>query len=367
MSLPTKARQWVLHNMDNGMDSLALEEAPLPTLGQFDALVRFHALSLNYRDILLASGKYPRSRKFGVVQGSDGAGEVVATGGGVQEFKVGDKVATNFFQSHLSGRFNAAKGQTDLGGHVDGAFRDYGVFPAHGLVKIPSSLSYREAATLPCAALTAWTCLFSDTDEHVQPGDTVLTQGTGGVSLFALQFAIAAGANVIATISSSEKANMLKRMGAMHVINYREIEDWGVKTREISSEQNGADIIVDIGGAATGAQCLKAVRAGNGQVCLVGHRTGCAGDGLPSIWDVRQAAAKVRSIFVGSRQQFENMNKATDAWKIKPVVDKRVFKFEEMKDAYNYLVRFKMTHNSSWSNVIQSESKHVGKVVVDVS
>jgi NADPH:quinone reductase-like Zn-dependent oxidoreductase len=341
------SRTSVLHSIDNGIGSLALEEAPLPTLGQFDVLVRFHALSLNYRDIILAFGKYPRSRKFGVVQGSDGAGEVIATGNAVQELKVGDRVATCFFQSHLSGRFTAAKGQTDLGGHVDGAFRDYGVFTAHGLIKIPSSLSYREAATLPCAALTAWACLFSDTDEHVQPGDTVLTQGTGGVSLFALQFAITAGANVIATTSSSEKVDMLKRMGAKHVINYREVEDWGVKARELSPEQNGADIVVDIGGAATGTQCLKAVRAGNGQVCLVGHRAGGAAEGPPTIWDVRQAAAKVRSIFVGSRQQFENMNKAIDAWKIKPVVDQRVFQFKEMKDAYNYLVRFKVTHSSS--------------------
>lgn len=344
MSLPTKARQWVVHSIDNGIDSLTLEEAPLPTLGQFDVLVRIHALSLNYRDILLAKGKYPRGRKFGVAQGSDGAGEVIATGAGVQEFKVGDRVATCFFQSHLSGRFNAAKGQTDLGGHVDGAFRDYGVFPAHGLVKIPRSLSYREAATLPCAGLTAWACLFSDTDEHVQPGDTVLTQGTGGVSMFAFQFAVAAGANVIATTSSSEKVDMLKKMGAKHVINYREVEDWGVKARELSPEQSGADIVVDIGGAATGAQCLKAVRGGNGQICLVGHRTGGGGQGLPSIWDVRQAAAKVRSIFVGSRQQFEKMNKAIDAWNIKPVVDQKIFKFEELKDAYNYLVSSKINN-----------------------
>ena len=291
-----------------------------------------------YRDIVLFSGNYPRSRKLGCVQGSDGAGEILRVGDGVHEFKVGGRVATAFFRSHLSGRFTAAKGQSDLGGNVDGAFRDYGVFPAQGLVKIPHSLNYREAATLPCAALAAWSCLFSDSDEHVQPGDTVLTQSTGGVSLFALQFAIAAGANVIATTSSSEKAAMLETMGAKEVINYREIEEWGIKARQLSPDQMGADIIVDIGGAATVGQCLKAGKPGNGQICLVGHRTRGTAQGLPTTWDVRQAALKVRSIFVGSRQQFEDMNKAIDAWKIKPVIDPETFKFEDLKEAYRYLV-----------------------------
>lgn len=335
---PATARHWILRNVDNGIDSLELEEAPLPNLGQFDVLVHIHAVSLNFRDVALATGRYPRGHQAGCIQGSDGAGEVVEVGSSVNELKVGDRVATTFFRDHLSGRFTLAKANSDLGGHIDGAFRDYGVFPVHGLVRVPDSMSYREAATLPCAALTAWSCMFSDSDEHIKPGDTVLTQGTGGVSLFALQFAVAAGANVIATTSSDDKAEMLKNMGAKSVINYREVENWGAKARELSPGQLGADIIVDIGGASTGSQCLQAVKPGNGQICLVGHRTGGAAEGLPTIWDVRQAAAKARSIFVGTRQQFEDMIKAIAAWRIKPVIDQKHFKFEDLKLAYRYLV-----------------------------
>ncbi|KAJ9157204.1 alcohol dehydrogenase [Pleurostoma richardsiae] len=345
--MPVESKQWVLSGA-KGTECLALNTVEIPPLGRHDILVKFRAASLNYRDIAIALGKYPRPQKTGIVPGSDGAGEVVAVGAGVTEFQQGDRVATCFFQDWVAGRPTFKRLSTALGSEVDGVFREYGVFPAHGLVAIPPSLSWREASTLSCAALTAWACLHGE--RPVAPGDVVLVQGTGGVSLFGLQFAIAAGAHVIATTSSEDKAKFLKSLGAEHVINYRTEEEWGRHVRQATPGQAGCDIILDVGGSSNWAQSLKAVGAG-GDIYLIGFLGGTGDTSGPTLWDTRQALCNPKSISVGNRAQFEDMNKAIEAFNIKPVIDDSVFDLDHLKEAYQYLM----------------SASHQGKVVVDIS
>lgn len=291
-------------------------------------------------------GKYPFPQKDGVVPGSDGAGEVVATGEKVTRFKKGDKVVTLFNQGHLGGSLDGQSLQTGLGGVLDGTLREYGAFNEHGLVALPPSLSYLEGSTLPCAALTAWNALYGL--KPLAAGDTVLTQGTGGVSIFALQFAKAAGATVIATTSSAEKAETLKKLGADHVINYKETENWGEKAKELSYQGAGCHHVIEVGGAATMPQSLKAIRI-DGVISIIGF-VGGKGKEQPTFLETLNNICTVRGILVGSRLQFEDMNASIEANKIKPVVDKKVFKLEELKDAYKY----------------QQDQKHFGKVCVSI-
>jgi len=215
--------------------------------------------------------------KNGVVPGSDGAGTVEAVGSRVTRFKAGDKVATLFSQGHLAGSLDGQSIQTGLGGVLDGTLREYGVFDEQGLVTMPSNLNMQEASTLSCAAVTAWNALYGLETRAVKPGDYVLTQGTGGVSMFALQFAKAAGAKVIATTSSEEKADILKKHGADHVINYKENPNWGKQAASLTPGEVGVHHVVEVGGPTTMAQSLKAVKI-DGVISIIGFIGGMSKD-----------------------------------------------------------------------------------------
>ncbi|CAF0795926.1 unnamed protein product [Adineta steineri] len=285
---------------------------------------------------------------------SDGAGEVTAVGEGVRVLKVGDRVSPNFILDHLGGQLAEESLTSALGGAVDGCLRQYGVYPAVSCVKIPHCLSYEEAATLPCAALTAWNSLYGLADRKLEPGQTVLVQGTGGVALFGAQFAIAAGARVIITSSSNEKIAAVKKyLGEKNVctINYREIPEWGKKAKELSHGGRGVNHILEVGGEKTLPQSLEALAFG-GSIGIIGFVAGTdvsssTGNGITM--QILMKNANVRSVLIGSVEQFNAMNAAIEMHRIKPIVDK-VFEFEDFTDAYEYLF----------------SQKHVGKVVVKI-
>jgi NADPH:quinone reductase-like Zn-dependent oxidoreductase len=237
---------------------------------------------------------------------------------------------------------------TGLGGVLDGTLRQHGVFEDSGLVQMPQSLSAEEASTLSCAALTAWNALYGLKSNALKPGDVVLTQGTGGVSMFAVQFAVAAGATVISTTSSEEKAKKLEALGAHHVINYKSDPNWGETAKKFTSGGQGVDHILEVGGPTTMVQSLKAIKM-EGVISIIGFLGGMSKD-QPSFLDCLNNVCTVRGVLVGSRLQFDDMNRAIEANKIKPVVDERVFKLDEAKEAYQYM----------W------DQKHLGKLVIRV-
>lgn len=236
---------------------------------------------------------------------------------------------------------------TGLGATADGVLREYADFNEEGLVHMPSHLSYEEAASLPCAALTAWNSLYGQ--RPLRAGDTILTQGTGGVSIFALQFGAAAGAEVISTTSSDLKGTRLKELGARIVINYKTDPNWGDTAKKLSLGQRGADHVIEIGGPGTLEQSSKAA-ALDGEVDIIGRRSVEAGNRDAGGWNPHAALHGTRRILVGSRSQFIEMNRAIQVNKIRPVIDKRVFGFEEAKEAFQYL----------W------DQKHFGKVVIKI-
>ena len=325
-----------------GFDDLTLTQGDLPACGRGQVLVRMRAASLNFRDLAVATGKYMVSAlPPDLVPLSDGAGEVVEVGGGVSRVKPGDRVAGIFMQSWLGGGMEPADGQTALGGAIDGVLAEYAVFDEQGLVHIPAHLSYGQAATLPCAAVTAWNALYGL--HALQPGQSVLVLGTGGVSVFALQFAHAAGARVIATSSSDEKLGRARALGASDGINYRTHPEWQDEVKRLTGGR-GVDHVVEIGGPGTLARSLGAVRHG-GTVTLIGVLTRGTLDPLA----IFGSGAIVRPIYVGSRQMFEAMNRAIALHRIEPVID-RVFPFEEAREAYRHL----------------KGATHVGKVVIRI-
>ncbi|ERF70701.1 hypothetical protein EPUS_02567 [Endocarpon pusillum Z07020] len=349
MSLPTTTAQWTIEEGQNGFDSLKFDEsAEIPELGDHDCLVKIDAVSLNYRDLAIPHGKYPFPIALPVVPCSDASGKILATGRRVNRFKKGDEVTTLFNQGHIAGPLTPRAVGTGLGGALPGTLRKYGVFEEDGLVAKPQTLSAEEASTLSCAAVTAWNALYGLQSKALKPGDVVLTQGTGGVSLFAVQFAAAAGATVIATTSSEEKAKKLKDLGAHHVINYKSNPNWGEEAKKLTGEEQGVDHILEVGGPTTMAQSLNAIKI-DGVISIIGFLGGVPRD-QPSFLDCLNHICIVRGILVGSRMQFEKMNRAIDAKKIKPVVDLRIFQFDEAKDAYQYM----------W------DQKHFGKVVIRV-
>ena len=251
----------------------------------------------------IEQGTYPLGNNEGVVPGSDGAGEVIAVGSKVTRFQKGSKVVTLFNQEHQYGSLNPQSIGTGLGGDLDGTLRQYGTFHENGLVAMPKTLNWIEASTLSCAALTAWNALYGL--RAIKPGQFVLTQGTGSVSLFAIQFAKAAGARVIATTSSSEKARCLKETGADHVINYKEVPNWGEEAKKLTSSRGGVDYVVEIGGAGTMAQSIKSVRM-DGIITIIGWLSGGA-DKEPSFLECVGKLFTARGLFVGSREMFEDM------------------------------------------------------------
>lgn len=327
-----------------GIDALKAVELPKPTAEHGQVVVRMHAASLNFRDLMIVTGKYGAGGiRANLVPLSDGAGEVAEIGPGVENIKVGDRVAGIFHQKWIAGEVSDSILGSALGGDLDGVLCEYRAFDAQGLIPFPPHLSYEEAATLPCAALTAWNALFGH--RQVKPGDTVLTQGTGGVSIFAVQFAHAAGARVIATSSSDEKLGRVRKLGAAHGINYKQTPDWDQEVLRLT-EGRGADNIVEVGGAGTLPRSLNAVRRG-GQVNVIGVLSG-GGEINPMV--VLQKSIVMRGIFVGSREMFAAMNRALSADELHPVVD-RVFPWDEAPDAYRYL----------------ESGAHFGKVVIKIS
>jgi 2-desacetyl-2-hydroxyethyl bacteriochlorophyllide A dehydrogenase len=323
-----------------GIDKLALVEREKPQPEPEEVLVRIHAASLNYRDLRMVQGTYNPKLKTPLVPFSDGAGEVVAVGEAVTRFKVGDRVCPIFMQGWIDGEVDFAKARTALGGDRDGVLREYAAFSEQGLVAVPDHLSYEEAATLPCAAVTAWHALAGS--GNLKAGETVLTLGTGGVSIFAVQFAKALGANVISTSSSNEKLERVKNLGADHTINYKEQEDWDNAVKEIT-EKRGVDHVVEVGGPGTLQRSINAVKMG-GHIAFIGV---VAGMGDVNLMQIFMKTIKLQGIFVGSRQMFEEMNAFIAEHKLKPVIDK-VFAFDEAREALKYM----------------ESGAHFGKIVV---
>jgi len=313
-----------------GIDNLVLADTPNPQPGRGEVLVKVHAVSLNYRDLLMVAGHYNPKLAMPRIPCSDGAGEVVAVGEGVDVVKVGQRVAGIFMQNWLDGPPTAERSRGALGGDIDGMLAEYVVLAQTGVVALPEHLSYAEAATLPCAALTAWNALRHAA--QVGPGDVVVIQGTGGVSIFALQFAKMMGATVLGTSSSDEKLARAKTLGLDAGFNYRQSPDWA-KWVLRETHNRGADLVVEVGGAGTFAQSVQAVRFG-GTVAQIGVLSQ-SDQSLP-IATILHRQVKVQGIYVGSRAHFEEMNRAITANRTQPVVD-RMFLFTEVREALKAL------------------------------
>jgi NADPH:quinone reductase-like Zn-dependent oxidoreductase len=310
-----------------GLDGLELREDPDPTPGPGEALVAIRANSLSFRELMVLRGDYVLPVKDDIVPVSDGAGEVVAVGEGVTRVKQGDRVAASIFPLWLDGQPRIETLQ-QLGSTLDGLLRELAVLPEDALVPVPEHLSLAEASTLPCVGVTAWNALMGSRD--LQAGETVLTLGTGGVSLFALQFAKQLGARVIATTGDQRKAARLRRLGADEVIDYTATPDWADEVRRLTGGR-GADRVIEVTGQLETA--LKSVALG-GEVAFVGF---LAADGIESVEPMTlfYSCANLRAVAVGSRAQFVAMMETIKAGGLKPVVD-RIFPFEESVAAYRY-------------------------------
>lgn len=323
-----------------GLERLRLADRaePQPVHGQIT--VRIRAVSLNYRDLLVVKGQYNPKMPLPRIPCSDGAGEVIAVGPGVSRVKTGDRVAAIFMQKWLAGGITEAFSRSTLGGDFDGMLAEQVVLAEDGVVPVPEHLSFEEAATLPCAAVTAWHALI---EGNLKAGDTVLVMGTGGVSIFALQFARLTGARVFVTSSSDEKLQRALSMGAAAGLNYKTNPDWDKWCR--SQTGVGVDHVVEVGGAGTLEKSIRAVCTG-GHIALIGVLTG---GGTVNPLPLLMKNVNVRGIFVGSRSMFEEMNRAITANQLRPVVD-RVFKFAEFPDALKHM----------------ESGSHFGKVVISV-
>ncbi len=325
-----------------GIDTLELREGEMPRPGRGQILVRMHAASLNYRDLNVAKGSPARGPiPTNLIPLSDGAGEVVETGPDVSRVKIGDRVAGLFMQDWLGGDIEPYHVDSSRGGSIDGVLAEYVLFDQHGVVRLPDHLSYEEGATLPCAGVTAWNALYAG--KSLRSGETVLVLGTGGVSMFALQFAHAAGARVIATSSSDTKLAQARALGASDGVNYKQHPEWQTEVLRLTGGR-GVDHVVEVGGAGTLPRSVEATRMG-GQVHLIGVLTGGEINPTP----VLRRNVILRGIYVGSRQMFEAMNQAITLHTIRPVID-RVFPFAEAREAYRYL----------------TSQAHVGKVVIRI-
>lgn len=310
-----------------GNMAIAWRPSPVPAYGQI--VVKVRAVSLNFRDLLIIKGLYNPRLHLPLVPCSDGAGEVVAAGEGTGRVKVGDRVAGIFMQDWIGGELADDMAGSALGGDLDGMLSEYVALNENGVVKIPEHLSYQEAATLPCAAVTAWHAVMG---RGVKPGESVAVLGTGGVSLFALQFARMAGCRVIITSGSDEKLEKAKTLGAADCINYRSVPDWSGRIRELT-DGAGVDLVVEVGGAGTLPQSLRAVRSG-GKISLIGVLTGAAGEINPLPIIMRRIS--MQGILVGSREMFEAMNRAVLFHQLRPVIDS-VYPFEDAPEALRYM------------------------------
>jgi NADPH:quinone reductase-like Zn-dependent oxidoreductase len=315
----------------SGLDSLTRAERPDPHPGVGQVLIRMRAWSLNFRDLNVARGIYGGAgTPSGLIPLSDGVGEVIEIGASVTRVKPGDRVAGIFMQGFIAGGITAEALRTALGGAIDGMLAEYVVLSEQGVVRLPAHLSDEEAATLPCAAVTAWNALVREA--HVKAGDTVVLLGTGGVSLFALQFAKVLGARVILTSSSDEKLEVARTLGADETVNYKAQPDWEKAVIE-RTEGRGADVVVEVGGAGTLDKSLAAVRVG-GTVCLIGVLTGVAGP--VNTASILRRHVRLQGIYVGSREIFEEMNRAIAQHKLRPWIGKK-FAFDDARAAYDHL------------------------------
>ncbi|MBO6560083.1 MAG: NAD(P)-dependent alcohol dehydrogenase [Nisaea sp.] len=311
---------------DGGVDALALNERPDPKPGPGEVLVRVRASSINYRDLSTVEDPVPRGIPYPRIPNSDGAGDVVETGAGVTRWKAGDKVCGCFFQGWQDGDITPEIMGRALGGTVDGMLAEYVVLREDGLVAMPAHLSYEEAATLPCAALTAWVSLVEK--GNVKAGETVLLLGTGGVSVFALQFCKLMGVRAICTSSSDEKIARLKAMGADEVINYRTHPEWQEKVLELTGGR-GVDHTVEVGGAGTLERSIASTRIA-GSIGLIGVLTG----GTVNPVMIMRKSIRLQGIYVGSRRVFEDMNAAISQHGLKPVISE-TFDFADARQAFH--------------------------------
>ncbi|NOK32237.1 NAD(P)-dependent alcohol dehydrogenase [Corallococcus exercitus] len=325
-----------------GSSSWSLVEKPQPQPGPGQALVRIHAVSLNYRDLIITRGTYP-GLKLPLIPCSDGAGQVVAVGPGVTRVKPGDRVAPTFFQVWTDGERTPERVAHALGGSIPGVLSEYVCLDAEGLALLPDWLSYEEGATLPCAAVTAWNALVPQ--GGLKAGQTVLAQGTGGVSIFALQFARLLGARVIITSSQDDKLQRAKQLGADGLINYRQTPDWEQAVLSLTGGQ-GVDHVLEVGGAGTLPRSVAATKAG-GHIALIGLLTGAPGK--PDTGATSSKHLRVISTYVGSREMFEDMLKAMSREKTRPVID-RVFPFAQAREALRRM----------------ESGGHFGKIVITV-
>jgi len=333
-------RVWRLDPV-RSLDTLACLNEAVPEPGLRQVAVRIRAASLNYRDLMIATGRYGMARlKSRPIVLSDGVGEIVAVGPGVTRVEIGERVAPIFTQRWLGGRIQPDFAPTALGGPDDGVLAETIVLSEEGVVRVPEHLTDEQAATLPCAAVTAWHALV--VAGGLKAGDSVLTLGTGGVSLFAAQFALAAGARVIATTGSEAKAERLRKLGVRDVVNHALVPDWNRAVLELTGGA-GVDHVVEVGGAGTFERSIASVAMG-GHVHVIGNLAGTALVD-PSI--ILQRRVHVHGIQVGSRDMFETMNRAIAHTRLVPVVD-RVFGFDDVRAAYEYL----------------ASRQHFGKIVV---
>jgi NADPH:quinone reductase-like Zn-dependent oxidoreductase len=321
------------------LEYVELDETPAPGPGEIT--VRIRASSLNYHDFAVVAGMIPAAA--GRIPMSDGAGEVTAVGEGVTEYAVGDLVVSTFFPDWLDGTPPQSAFTRVPGDGIDGYARESVTAPTHWFTRVPKGYNPAQAATLTCAGLTAWRALF--VDNAIKPGDTVLVQGSGGVSIFALQFAKMAGAQVIATSSSGEKLERLKALGADHLINYKEVQAWGAAALGITGGK-GVDCVVEIGGAGTLDQSMVATRVG-GHVALIGVLAGFAGPVQTALLMAKNL--RVQGLTVGSRKQQLDMIAGIEANGIVPEISDH-FALENLADAFRH----------------QAANKHFGKICVDI-
>jgi NADPH:quinone reductase-like Zn-dependent oxidoreductase len=335
-------RTFQLSKAGAGIAGLSKVDRPMPKPGHRQVLVKVAACSLNYRDIGIVHGRYSQWSGENIIPLSDGAGEVIEIGQNVQRVKVGDRVCGCFFQRWSGGQPSSLTPASALGGAIDGMLAEYVVLEEDGVVKAPEHLSLQEAATLPCAAVTAWHAMV----EHAKliAGQSVLLLGTGGVSIFGLQLAKAMGLEIVITSSSDEKLARAKQMGAHHGINYKTTPDW--EKAAVKLTNGGVDAVVEVGGPGTFGRSLAAIRPG-GKVSMIGSLSAVV-DISPNA--IRARRANVQAISVGSTEMFEAMNRAISVNKIKPVIDK-VLPFDDTPAAYRHL----------------ESATHFGKVVISVA
>jgi NADPH:quinone reductase-like Zn-dependent oxidoreductase len=327
-----------------GIEALVKTERPDPKPAHRQVVIKVAACSLNFRDLGIVRGTYRMPVRDNIIPLSDGAGEVVAVGPGVTRIKVGDKVAGCFFQRWPGGEPPPDVQANALGGAIDGMLAEYALLEEEGVVKLPAHLSTEEGATLPCAAVTAWNAMI----EHAKliAGQTVLLQGTGGVSVFGLQLAHAMGIQAVITSSNDDKLMRAKKLGASHGINYKSTPDWEKAAMEFTGGR-GVDHVVEVGGAGTLARSFGAIRVG-GRISMIGGLSGAATELDPRLIMARRA--NIQGISVGSTQMFEALNRAVTANAIKPVIDK-VFGFDDVQAAYRHM----------------ASGAHFGKIIIRVS